>query len=736
MKVVKASYEILTQEPGIEGMYKHIERVGRVCYKSEDKINEGSYLKFINSLINKDHYSVLEHGTVYLKIPCYFDVDHYRHNKCSVVNYNDNNYFITSNYRVIVENGWEDDLQNYFSELTEDHEKRTSVKFTIDRGCCYDKETEVLTSNGWKYIKDCTLDDEFYSLNDDNHIVFIKAKNIIKIPYSGDMHYYKTPNIDLLVTPNHNMWVGNPHTREFYFEESQKMNKETYLFYKGGDYSTILYEEDFKIPLTSKSYNKKLLFELFGWFLIDGHIDINGRRVIITEANPEKKAKVVNLLQQLGILYIFHNDDILFNGGLYKYLFKVFDFANTIQHHEQLQIPRVWLYDKECIISLLNGIIGGNVNTFKSYVFQTKNETFAKSLLEVLLLTGNSGYIKNSEGGNYSVVIQFGKQTVYLNKKDSYNFSVEEYDDMVYCVELEKYHKLFVLRNGRSCWCGNSHEFVRHRGTHSNSFTQESTRYVNYNRDKFDSEITVIEPCFFEKDTWKELTHSWYQAMKYAEDTYMFMIRNGALPQEARSVLPNSLKTELVMTCTEQDWKHFFYLRCDPTAHPQAREVAIPLEMEINHPTMNGGVSLPTKKFNYQSMKEKEQSNNFLYTILRKLEGKIYKYTKIDFDRELSVENIRTLCSFLTTNEQNSINQNIEKFILENNDKIEHIFNEYKSRFYEIPFLTQPEVFIIWFGLENFEFSIKDNWGIYFDEFELEQIQSIWGCQMSNQLKK
>ncbi|MDR0681150.1 MAG: RelA/SpoT domain-containing protein [Dysgonamonadaceae bacterium] len=126
-----------------------------------------------------------------------------------------------------------------------------------------------------------------------------------------------------------------------------------------------------------------------------------------------------------------------------------------------------------------------------------------------------------------------------------------------------------------------------------------------------------------------------------------------------------------------------------------------------------------------------EQPDNFLYTILRKLEGKIYKYAKIDFDRELSVENIRTLCSFLTTNEQNSINQNIEKFILENNDKIEHIFNEYKSRFYEIPFLTQPEVFIIWFGLENFEFSIKDNWSIYFDEFELEQIQSIWGCQIN-----
>lgn len=121
----------------------------------------------------------------------------------------------------------------------------------------------------------------------------------------------------------------------------------------------------------------------------------------------------------------------------------------------------------------------------------------------------------------------------------------------------------------------------------------------------------------------------------------------------------------------------------------------------------------------------------FLYTILRKLEGKIYKYAKIDFDRELSIENIRILCEFLSKNEQDNINQNIEIFIFENNDKIEYIFNEYKSRFYEIPFLTQPEIFIIWFGLEKFSFSITDNWNNYFDDFELEQIKSIWGYQIN-----
>jgi len=124
------------------------------------------------------------------------------------------------------------------------------------------------------------------------------------------------------------------------------------------------------------------------------------------------------------------------------------------------------------------------------------------------------------------------------------------------------------------------------------------------------------------------------------------------------------------------------------------------------------------------------QADSFLYAILRRLEGKIYKYAKIDFDREMSVENLKRLFNLFNANEQNLINSDIENFIAENNEKIECIFSGYKSRFHEIPFLTQPEIFIIWFGLERFQFTITDNWDQYFDNFELEQIKSIWGCKI------
>lgn len=119
------------------------------------------------------------------------------------------------------------------------------------------------------------------------------------------------------------------------------------------------------------------------------------------------------------------------------------------------------------------------------------------------------------------------------------------------------------------CDRGVSHEIVRHRIA---AYCQESTRYCNYSKDGFGNEITVIEPCFLNK-TDPAYGH-WYNACQKAEEEYFNMLNAGCSPQEARSVLPNSLKTEVVMTANLREWRHFFKLRCSPAAHPQMREVA------------------------------------------------------------------------------------------------------------------------------------------------------------------
>lgn len=122
------------------------------------------------------------------------------------------------------------------------------------------------------------------------------------------------------------------------------------------------------------------------------------------------------------------------------------------------------------------------------------------------------------------------------------------------------------------CDRGVSHEIVRHRMA---SYCQESTRYCNYSKDVFDSEITVIRPSFLTEGTpgWQY----WKVACRMAEKSYFELLDWGCTPQEARSVLPTCLKTEVVMTANLREWRHFFKLRTAPAAHPQMREVAIPL---------------------------------------------------------------------------------------------------------------------------------------------------------------
>lgn len=160
------------------------------------------------------------------------------------------------------------------------------------------------------------------------------------------------------------------------------------------------------------------------------------------------------------------------------------------------------------------------------------------------------------------------------------------------------------------CDRGVSHELVRHRMT---SFAQESTRYCNYSGDKFGNEITVILPCYISEEDliedvedfarlWKACLYAyptdvadrvramtkeqqnafmWQGACAAAEETYFILLENGWTPQEARCILPNSLKTEVVMTANYREWRHILKLRTDKAAHPQMRELMVPLLKEL-----------------------------------------------------------------------------------------------------------------------------------------------------------
>ena len=145
MRMIKPSANIIKQNPGLQGVYEIIELAGRTCYKSSDKITETSAKEFVNRMIKLGHHAMLEQGTVYLHFPIrgthFQKFIKYCRNPYTKVGNNENTadlgFFATTNYRLIVENGWLDDLQ-YICEPTEYHERRITVRFICDKGISHE----------------------------------------------------------------------------------------------------------------------------------------------------------------------------------------------------------------------------------------------------------------------------------------------------------------------------------------------------------------------------------------------------------------------------------------------------------------------------------------------------------------------------------------------------------------------------------------------------------------------
>ena len=215
MKLIKPYFEIIEQG---DDLFKHIELCSRTCYKSEDKITDDSAKDFVQMLINNGHTAMLEHATVYLKLAGNILWDKYTRNPFSKINYFDyayfeDRYYITTNYRVLLENNWLDDLK-YICQPTEHHQKRISVRFVCDRGvshelvrhrvfsfaqestryCNYSKDK---FNNEITFIEPCWLDKSLQSCSD-----FKEALNIAEQGYFELLKQGWQPQQARAVIPN------------------------------------------------------------------------------------------------------------------------------------------------------------------------------------------------------------------------------------------------------------------------------------------------------------------------------------------------------------------------------------------------------------------------------------------------------------------------------------------------------------------------------------------------------
>lgn len=154
------------------------------------------------------------------------------------------------------------------------------------------------------------------------------------------------------------------------------------------------------------------------------------------------------------------------------------------------------------------------------------------------------------------------------------------------------------------------------------------------------------------------------------------------------------------------------------------QDIELPDEMKHRIYRLLSLYELADEEFSKVNDYLKSHKNDIVYTLLRKLEGKVYKYALTDFDRELSVKQMKSILNFFTSDEQTKIENEIEAFIEENDTKIQHIYDDNRNRYAEISFLTQPEIFVVFWGLTYRQFSITDNW--CFDDDELTAIQTLW----------
>lgn len=173
MKLINSRYEILEQGEGLQGIYEQIERVGKTCYKSEVKGGE-SAKNFVEKMIANQHYAMLEHGTVYLTIDSfgrgYQEGMKYINNPYSKVNVEGTTQYVTTNLRVLVENGWMDDLKYYLCEPTQQHVKRVCVKFICDRGVSH----ELVRHRTFSFAQESTRYCNYSKDKFDNEITFIE----------------------------------------------------------------------------------------------------------------------------------------------------------------------------------------------------------------------------------------------------------------------------------------------------------------------------------------------------------------------------------------------------------------------------------------------------------------------------------------------------------------------------------------------------------------------------------
>ena len=548
MKLIKSSVINITPNRFFEeDILKHIELCGRTCYKSEDKITDTSAEKFVNMLKKNKHRSVLEHGTVYLwtKETSYNFMgvwrsdlfDRYDKNPYSVAYMDGPEVYITTNYRVIIENGWESDLDFIDDEFGMFHIQRYTFSITCSRAIA----NEIVRHRAMSFSQESTRYVSYSSKKSLKEFNCDSESDICKAYLQG----FSMKNI--ADSSSFTEWG----IRKILLKNNIELRG---LNNKGNrieDYFSI-------IDTPEKAY-------LLGIIQTDGNIRTNTHKSTLIITQHKDYAWYINYMLQLFSEYVSQTNDRnckqmqIGSKQIVSDLINLGIVPNKTKLQTDDNIKTLWdSIPEEFKGDFIRGCIDGDGHV--TYFTQEKgiNESCnigLCSVKEILIdliieyIKNNFGYLcgKSKEGNVYKLCITSPSKAKLIGTSLYKNF---------------KYP--FGHPKKSSAWL---------------SRLDLTPTVAEFKDDKF----LCIEPSNF--NSYSHITKFEYiKALLSSEDAYINLRLMGWKPEEARGVLPLDLKTDLIVTGTVDQWKEFFELRCAKSAHPDVQVIANKIKKYIYEP--------------------------------------------------------------------------------------------------------------------------------------------------------
>lgn len=616
MKLINSSYEIVELKSySLEDVYKHIELCGRVCYHSCDKITPDSSTKFVDRMIKSGH--CYTGDTEILTENGWIKFRNYNGEKVAVIN-KDCSFKGFENPKRIINYSYKGNFYYYPSlgiEVTDGHNM-----FGVFR----ESKNNFYKNDSYSLFK-CN---EYYK--DNNGREKTLGERMFKTPRHCLKNKSLNPYGELI-----GFWLGDgcysPETKNKLVFHLKKQRKIEYLKQlceelgytfkeRKSNYYTVT-NDNIGSSFNSLFYNngKRISLQYFpsidiaysiinGLINSDGSLDINTKTITFSNTS---KSIIDWLLMYAPICgYSISNRGISNNTTLNNPVYKVLllDTDYTLNNDSRNKDSKVIITNKVeevyCVTVSTGLIMVRGTNGITTICGNCAVLEHGTIYLEIPWAENWEKYKYNPYSKcNHSPL---GDDFSIIAVTTNYRVLIENnwLDDLKYMCEPTVYHeRRYTVRF--VCDRGVSHEFVRHRHF---SFSQESTRYCNYSKDKFGNEITFIKPCWLDMrdtDEGREVTRNWnfdildgcsiiaeegefddardafLTSLNVSEHCYLELLQKGWKPQQARAVLPNALKTELVMTGFVSDWQHFFELRDDSKAHPDAQKLAKPLHEEF-----------------------------------------------------------------------------------------------------------------------------------------------------------